>query len=59
MRLPAHHTADAIKNLACDVEINGRWWLARPLPYYDWKLRWQYAWWVFIGKADAVTWIGQ
>jgi hypothetical protein len=59
MRVPARHTADAIKNLDVDTEINGRWYLARPLPYYHWKQRWTLAWAVFRGKADAVFWVGQ
>jgi len=59
MRIPAHHTADAIKHMNCYAEIDGKWWLARPEPYYNWKERWKLSWMGLIGKADAVTWIGQ
>ena len=59
MRIPALHTADAIKHWDCQAKIDGQWRLARPLPYYCWKQRWRLAWMVFTGKADAVKWIGQ
>lgn len=59
MRIPAQHTADAIKDFDCQTKINGKWWLARPEPYYNWKQRWKLAWMVFTGKADALTWIDQ
>ena len=67
--MQSHHTADSIKEMdtqtyaqetsADGVSIKSGWVLARPLPYDKWTLRFKYAWWVFTGKADAVTWIGQ
>lgn len=39
------------------VEINGKWYAAKPLPYYGWHntiLRVKSAWAVLIGKAIAV-----
>lgn len=38
------------------VEVNGRWYPARPLGYYSLRSRLKIAWAVFTGKADAVTW---
>jgi len=38
------------------VEINGRWWAAKPLPYYsrrNTRMRIYHAWLVLTGKAMA------
>jgi len=59
MRVPSIHVADAIKLQDEEANIDGKWVLARPLPYENWKQRWKLAWMVFTGKADVVTWIGQ
>lgn len=41
---------------SAQVEINGRWYVAKPLPYYGWKntrMRIYHAWLVLTGKASA------
>jgi len=56
------YVADDLKNWSSQAEVNGKWVLARPLPYYGWyglKIRIADAYQVLIGKADAVRWIGQ
>ena len=38
-------------------EINGKWYIAKPLPYYAWWMvfeRAYHAWLVLCGKATAV-----
>jgi hypothetical protein len=42
----------------CDVEINGKWFPARPLGFSSFRYRCKAAWLVFTGKADALTWPG-
>ena len=59
MRMPTIHTADAIKLMDDTTKTSCGYFLARPLPYQKWRLRFEYAWLVFTGKADAVTWIEQ
>ncbi len=59
MRLPTRHTAEAIQCHSEQVEINNKWYLARPEPYYKWTRRFSLAWAVFTGKADALFWIKQ
>ena len=56
------YIADDIKNWNSQAEINGKWVLARPLPYYGFVglvMRISDAYRVLTGKADAVRWIGQ
>jgi hypothetical protein len=56
------YIADDIKNWDSQAEINGKWVLARPLPYYGFVglvMRISDAYKVLTGKADAVRWIGQ
>lgn len=39
------------------TEINGRWYIAKPLPYYGWRntaQRLYHAWLVLRGKAMAI-----
>lgn len=41
------------------VEINGKWVIARPLPFFGWwgfKQRVKNAYAVLTGKADAFKW---
>jgi len=38
---------------------DGRWVMARPLPFYSLTERWRVAWMVFTGRADALIWEGQ
>lgn len=59
MRLPTRHAAEAIQCHTEQVEINNKWYLARPEPYYKWTMRFSLAWAVFTGKADALYWIKQ
>jgi len=59
MRIPAKHSAATIKNHENTVYIESSWELARPEPYFSWKKRWQLAWLVFTGKADALVWKNQ
>lgn len=66
MRMPDKYTADAIKELDVTSNKPGSkyWFLARPEPYHwGWRNNWikrvKYAWLVFTGKADVVTWIDQ
>jgi hypothetical protein len=42
---------------ACQSEINGRWYIAKPYPYYGWrntKMKIYHAWLVL--KGDAMAW---
>ena len=59
MKTPARHTAEAIQSHTETAEFNGKWYLARPEPYYLWARRFTLAWAVFTGKADALFWIKQ
>lgn len=57
---PNHITSLSLHNLVdakCDV--NGKWQPARPISCPSLLERIRYAWWVFIGKADALTWPNQ
>ena len=57
MKAPNHITSLAMHNLIdCETEIDGKWQPARPMAYASIFKRLKYAWWVFIGKADALTW---
>ena len=57
MKAPNHITSLAIHNLIdCETCIDGKWQPARPMAYASIIKRIKYAWWVFIGKADALTW---
>lgn len=60
MRKPSIRYADDIKHWDCDTEINGRWVLARPYSTSGFYLLWRLklAWYVFIGKYDALAWKG-
>ena len=60
-KYPNHISSLALYNLVdSTTEIGGTWQPARPCPYYGGLLlRLKLAWWVFTGKADALTWPGQ
>lgn len=38
---------------------DGTWTPARPEGFASWRHRLRAAWWVFIGKADALIWPDQ
>lgn len=60
MKCPNHITSLAMHNLIdSTTEINGKWQPARPRGYQSLFRRFRLAWWVFTGKADALTWPGQ
>ncbi len=59
MRIPSRHTAEAIQCHTETANIDGKWYLARPEPYFKWTRRWVLAWAVFKGDADALFWIKQ
>jgi hypothetical protein len=61
MKYPNHITSLAMHNLNdSQAEINGKWQPARPLPFYGGLFRRiKLSWWVFTGKADALTWPNQ
>ena len=60
MRIPSIRYADDIQHWDCDSEINGKWVCARPYCtggiWFLWRLK--LAWYVFIGKYDALAWKG-
>jgi len=57
---PNHITSLAMHNLVdSEVEIDGKFVPSRPVSYPTFFQRIRYAWWVFIGKADVMTWPGQ
>ena len=60
MKAPNHITSLAMHNLIdSQVEIDGRWQPARPIAYTSLFKRVKYAWWVLLGKADALSWPNQ
>lgn len=60
MKYPNHISSLSMHNLLdSQIEINGKWQPARPTGYPSLFRRVKYAWWVFIGKADVLTWPGQ
>lgn len=60
MKCPNHITHFALHNLIdSQTEINGIRQPSRPFGYGPWYQRFILAWWVLIGKADALTWPGQ
>ena len=60
MKTPNHITSLALHNLIdSQTEINGKWVPARPRAVKSIGRRFKLAWWVLIGKADALTWPGQ
>ena len=57
---PNHITSLAMHNLVDAVAlIDGRWQPARPISFPTLLQRLRLAWWVFIGRADALTWPNQ
>jgi hypothetical protein len=59
MRQPDIYMADSIKNWDCDKELpNGAWVPARPYGHnaFSWRWRFKLAWFVLIGKYDALYW---
>jgi hypothetical protein len=42
--------------LSAQAEVGGRWYIARPLPFYSWRIRLRQAWDVFRYRADAFYW---
>lgn len=63
MRIPgihymSHQWLDMTAQCSTQVEP-GRYDPARPEPFFSVCQRWQAAWMVFTGKADALVWPGQ
>lgn len=57
---PNHITSLAMHNLLDSrTEIDGKWQPARPISCPMIWERLRLAWWVLIGKADALTWPNQ
>lgn len=58
MNTPNLYVADDIKKWNTLSQINNKWVLARPLGLWGLclKTRMVYAWKVFIGKYDVLTW---
>lgn len=56
MRVPNFLNADDINHASVKVEINGGWFVAKPMGFYGLCLRRRVylAWCVFIGKYDVV-----
>lgn len=56
MRVPNLTNADSILNQNIKVEINGKWYVAKPMGFYGicLKRRLYLAWNVFIGKYDVL-----
>lgn len=53
------YNADRLMEHEAHFEKNGRWYLARPLPFYGWwglRMRISEALDVLRGKADALYW---
>ena len=60
MKTPNHITSLAMRNLVdSQTIIDGKWVPARPMAFKSIGRRFKLAWWVLIGKADALTWPGQ
>ena len=38
------------------VEIDGKWYPARPIGWDTWPMRFKCAWYAFTGIGDAVIW---
>ena len=48
------------KEPSTQSEINGRWYIAKPLPFYGFitiRMRIYHAWLVLIGKATAIQYM--
>ena len=59
MRQPDIYMADAIKNWDTLREVRkGLWVPARPIGHnaWSWKMRWNLAWKVLMGKCDVLNW---
>ncbi len=57
---PNHITSLAMLNLSDSQALIGdKWQPARPVSYPTLPKRIRMAWWVLIGKADALTWPNQ
>ena len=56
MRVPNLIHADSIKNNNVKCEINGKWYVAKPLGFYGLmiKERLNLSWKVFTGKYDVL-----
>jgi hypothetical protein len=50
------YKANEIKNWDCNANVKGKWILARPVQIYSFTRRLKLAWYVFIGKYDALDW---
>lgn len=55
-KAPCLLSAEAIKNWSIQREIDGRYYLNRPLTIDTVQTRIRLAWGVFTGKYDAVVW---
>lgn len=57
---PNHISSLSFQDLVnTTANIDGKWVPARPMPFISLARRFKLAWWVFTGKADALTWFGQ
>ncbi len=59
MSKPHHYTPEGLAKWDVQVEVGGRWVLARPVPYRSLLERFRRAWWVFTYRADVLIWPGQ
>lgn len=55
-RLSNITNADKLRIPNAQVEINGKWFIAKPMGFFCLCLftRIKYAWWIFIGKYDIL-----
>lgn len=54
-----HDLIEYVKNGDCCSSFDGETWVpARPIGFFSLKKRFKYAWMVFTGKVDIVTWPG-
>lgn len=61
-KMPALRDVREIINNNNQAAINGEWVPCRPIPFWpgiSLFRRLKYAWYVFIGKYDALKWPGQ
>ena len=61
MKIPSIRYTDDLQNWSEQIEINGKWVCARPESWGGLLLFWRIklAWYVFIGKYDALVWKGK
>ena len=59
MNSPTIRYAEHLQNWEEHTEVNGKWFLARPLGFQGLDLFWRIkcAWMVFTGEADVLLWM--